>query len=108
MVWRRTSYTTKVVLTTKALSPPRFAFRSFMRPAHDSSTDVAPMINAQIQALPPQGGTVDLRSLTRMQFVDSQIVVDHPVNLLLGAATFACGAAISGPCIKVTRPRILK
>jgi hypothetical protein len=36
-----------------------------------SSTDVAPMINAQIQALPTQGGIVDLRSLTGMQFVDS-------------------------------------
>jgi hypothetical protein len=72
--------------------------------AHASSTDVAPMINAQIQALPPQGGTVDLRTLTGMQFIDSQIVVDHPVNLLLGAATFTCGAAISGPCIKLTRP----
>jgi len=69
-----------------------------------SSTDVAPMINAQIQALPPQGGTVDLRTLTGMQFVDSAIVVDHPVNLLLGAVTFTCGAAISGPCIRVTRP----
>jgi hypothetical protein len=71
--------------------------------AHASSTDVAPMINAQIQALSPQGGTVDLRTLTGMQFVDSEIVVDHPVNLL-GAATFTCGAAISGPCIRVTRP----
>ena len=69
-----------------------------------SSTDVALMINAQIQALSPQGGTVDLRTLTGMQFIDSAIVVDHPVNLLLGAATFTCGAAISGPCIKVTRP----
>src|ERR1700693_4843891 len=73
-----------------------------------SSADVAPMINAQIQALPTQGGTVDLRSLTGMQFVDSQIVVDHPVNLLLGAATFTCGAAISGPCIKVTRPSYIE
>ena len=49
--------------------------------------DVAPMINVQIHALSPQDGTVDLRSLTGMQFVDGAIVVDHPVNLL-GAVTF--------------------
>jgi hypothetical protein len=32
MVWRRTSYTTKVVLTTKVLFAPRFAFSSFIPP----------------------------------------------------------------------------
>ena len=32
MVWRRTSYTTKVLLTTKALFAPRFAFPSFIPP----------------------------------------------------------------------------
>jgi hypothetical protein len=72
--------------------------------ARASSTDVAPMINSQIQSLPPQGGTVDFRSLIGMQFIDSTIVVDHPVTLLLGAATFNCGASILGPCIRVTRP----
>jgi hypothetical protein len=72
--------------------------------ARPAGTDVAPMINALIQALPAQGGTVDLRTLTGTQFVDSAIVVDHPVNLLLGAATFTCEAAIAGPCIRVTRP----
>jgi hypothetical protein len=32
MVWRRTSYTTKVVLTTKLLFASRFAFPSFIPP----------------------------------------------------------------------------
>jgi ATP dependent DNA ligase domain len=32
MVWRRTSYTTKVLLTTKVLFAPRFAFSSFISP----------------------------------------------------------------------------
>jgi hypothetical protein len=32
MVWRRPSYTTKVVLTTKVLFAPRFAFSSFIPP----------------------------------------------------------------------------
>jgi hypothetical protein len=32
MVWRRTSYTTKVLLTNKVLFAPRFAFSSFILP----------------------------------------------------------------------------
>jgi len=32
MVWRRTSYITKVVLTTKVLFAPKFAFPSFIPP----------------------------------------------------------------------------
>ena len=32
MVWRRTSYTTKVVLTTKVLFARKFAFPSFVPP----------------------------------------------------------------------------
>jgi hypothetical protein len=65
---------------------------------------VAGSINSQIQALPRQGGTVDLRSLNGLQSLDSTINMDRPVDLLLGGATFSCSAAVVGPCIRITQP----
>lgn len=73
-----------------------------------AGTDVAPSINAQIQALPAQGGIVDLRSMSGAQYLNSPIIVNRPATLLLGGATFICSASIAGPCIRITQPARLE
>jgi hypothetical protein len=64
MVWRRTSYTTKVVLTTKLLSAPKFAFPSFMRTAFWAH---------HIYARPPSIDTAQL-TFVRQLFDDPNFV----------------------------------
>ena len=66
--------------------------------------DAASEINAQISALPPEGGVVDARALSGVQHLQTQLVLSKPVTLLLGAAQLLCEMPGAQPCIRVSRP----
>jgi hypothetical protein len=70
-------------------------------PPTQTLADLSSDINAKIQALPPRGGIVDMRSVSGAYQLASQIVIDRSVSLLLGAVTLQCSAAIAGPCIRI-------
>ncbi len=73
-------------------------------PANYPESDPCARINAAIDALPPEGGTVDARSFAPGQVCNASVNANKPVTLVFGAGTWSFNG---DPGINVSAPNVV-